>query len=73
MKRICPKCGSKKYYAIMGHALICDDCGYTRQRAYEVESEINEALENIHDLIMNGRYKEACELFEKWFHEYIGT
>jgi hypothetical protein len=34
---------------------------------------MTETLENIHDLIMNGRYKEACEIFELWFHEQIGT
>jgi hypothetical protein len=30
--------------------------------------EIDETIENIHYLIMAGRYKEACEIFEQWFH-----
>ena len=32
-----------------------------------------ETLENIHDLLMAGRHKDACGIYEKWFHRQIGS
>ena len=47
---------------------VMDKDGYV-----EKEYLIPECLENIHDLIMVGRYKEACDIFEQWFHYIIGS
>lgn len=34
---------------------------------------MDETLENIHALIMAGKYKDACRIFEAWFHHQIGS
>ena len=39
----------------------------------KVNAKMNEIFENMHGLIMEGRYNDACEIFEKWFHEKIGS
>lgn len=37
------------------------------------EGNLDETLENIHDLGMAGNYEGAFEIFERWFHHRIGA